>query len=156
MANNKRTYSDPSYGGHKVITFGGISGATQTLATNGVYACHQFMFPARLLSANLRFGGDGIASGITDMTSMSEFQLFKSTDSGSNLEAVLGTFDPGLATGTHLMEDAALSVMICDNLTETDFDTGDFLIYTVEGDWDDPINMSIEAEVFEKFSNDDN
>ena len=151
MSIGGRSYSDPSYGGHRVITFGGLSGATQTLATNGVYACHQFMFPARLLSANLRFGGCAVDSGITDMTSMSEFQLFRSTDSGSGLETVLGTYDPGLATGTHLQSDAALTVMICDNLTETNFDAGDFLIFTVEGDWDDPINMSIEAEVIEKF-----
>lgn len=152
---DKRTYSDPSYGGHRIITFGGISGATQTLATNGVYACHQFMFPARVLGATLKHGGNGIDSGMTG-GSCTEFQVLKSTDSGTGVEAdPICTFDPLMDTGTHLMEDAALSLE-AGTVTETNFDAGDFVILSVKGDWDDPMNFSLELEVIEKFQNADN
>lgn len=157
MSQGGRTYSDQSYGGHKIITIGGLAGATQTLATNGVYASHQFMFPCKLIQARLRFGGNAIVNGPTDLTQSTEFQLFKSTDSGTGLEAVLGTADGLGATGTWVFTDPGLNGANFDlSSTPTSFGTGDMVIFTAEGAWDDPINLTVELEVFEAFSNDDN
>ena len=156
MSQGGRSYSDQSYGAHKTITFGQFAGATTTLATNGVYASHQFMYPCRLVDAKIKFGGNGITSGWTDLTQNTEFQLFRSTDSGTGLEAVLGTADGLGATGTWLTEDAGLNYVIFDNLTATNFNAGDMLLFTAEGAWDDPINLAVEIEVFEKFDNSDN
>lgn len=150
MSKGGRSYSDQSFGGNKIITIGGLSGATQTLATNGVYASHQFMFPARLISAKLRFGGNGIVNGPTDLTQNTEFQLFKSTDSGTGLEAVLGTADGLGATGTWVFTDPGLNGAAFD-LTATNFSVGDMVIFTAEGAWDDPVNFTVELEVFENF-----
>lgn len=150
MSNGGRTYSDQSYGAHKTIIMGGLSGATQTLATNGVYASHQFMYPAKLLSARLRFGGNAIVNGPTDLTQNTEFQLFKSTDSGTGLEAVLGTADGLGATGTWVFTDPGLNGADF-SLTATSFGVGDMVIFTAEGAWDDPLNLTVEMEVIENF-----
>ena len=113
------------------------------------------MFPARVLGATLKDGGNGIDSGMTG-GSCTEFQVLRSTDSGTGVEdAAICTFDPLMDTGTHLMEDAALSLE-AGTVTETNFDAGDFVILSVKGDWDDPMNFSLELEVIEKFSNTDN
>ena len=156
MSIGGRSYSDQSYGAHKTITFGQFAGATTTLATNGIYASYQFTYPARLLEAKIKFGGNGITSGFTDLTQNTEFQLFRSTDSGTGLEAVLGTADALGATGTWLTEDPGLNSVTFDNLTATNFNTGDMLLFTAEGAWDDPINLAIEAEVIELFVVGDN
>ena len=150
MSNGGRTYSDQSYGAHKTIVIGGLSGATQTLATNGVYASHQFMYPAKLLAARLRFGGNGVVNGPTDLTQNTEFQLFKSTDSGTGLEAVLGTADGLGATGTWVFTDPGLNGADF-SLTQTSFGVGDMVIFTAEGAWDDPLNLTVELEVIENF-----
>lgn len=152
MSQGGRSYSDQSYGAHKIITVGGLAGATQTLATNGVYASHQFMFPAKLIGAKLRFLGNGIVAGPTDLTQNTEFQLFKSTDSGTGLEAVLGTADGLGATGTWLTSDPGLSATdFALSTTPTSFAVGDMILFTAEGAWDDPINLTVELEVFETF-----
>src|SRR3990167_5839879 len=152
MSQGGRSYSDQSYGAHKIITIGGISGATQTLATNGVYASHQFMFPAKLIGARLRFGGNTIVNGPTDLTRSTEFNLFKSTDSGTGLEAVLGTADALGATGTWVFTDPGLNgVDFSLSATPTSFGVGDMVIFTAEGAWDDPLNLTVELEVFETF-----
>lgn len=156
MSIGGRTYSDQSYGAHKTITFGQLAGATQTLATNGVYASYQFTYPARILEAKVKVGGNGITSGFVDLTQNTEFQLFRSTDSGTGLEAVLGTADGLGATGTWLTEDAGLNSFAFDNLTATNFNVGDMVLFTAEGAWDDPINLAVEIEVIEKFDNTDN
>ena len=157
MSQGGRSYSDQSYGAHKTILIGGLSGATQTLATNGVYASHQFMYPAKLVAARLRFGGNGIVNGPTDLTQNTEFQLFKSTDSGTGLEAVLGTADGLGATGTWVFTDPGLNGAAFDlSSTPTSFTTGDMVIFTAEGAWDDPVNFSVELEVFETFEVGDN
>lgn len=154
MSKGGRSYSDQSFGGNKIITIGGLSGATQTLATNGVYASHQFMFPARLVSAKLRFGGNGIVNGPTDLTQNTEFQLFRSTDSGTGLEAVIGTADALGATGTWVFTDPGLNGVAFDitsTLSSVTFNVGDMCIFTAEGAWDDPVNFTVELEVFENF-----
>ena len=154
MSQGGRTYSDQSYGGHKTITIGGLSGATQTLASNGVYASHQFMYPAKLVAARLKFMGNGITSGFTDLTQNTEFQLFRSTDSGTGLETVIGTADALGATGTWLPESLDLNGVDF-TVTATNFDVGDYLYFTAEGAWDDPINLFVDLEVFETFNNSD-
>lgn len=157
MSIGGRSYSDQSYGAHKTITLGGLAGATQTLATNGVYASHQFMYPAKLIAAKLRFMGNGITSGFTDLTQNTEFQLFKSTDSGTGLEAVLGTADGLGATGTWLPEDPGLAAVDFSlSTTPTSFTVGDMILFTAEGAWDDPIALYVELEVFETFEVGDN
>ena len=155
MSMGGRSYSDQSYGAHKTITIGGLSGATQTLATNGVYASHQFMYPARLIAAKLRFGGNAIVNGPTDLTQNTEFQLFKSTDSGTGLEAVLGTADALGATGTWVFTDPGLNGVDF-TLTAANFAVGDMVIFTAEGAWDDPLNLTVELEVFEVYEVGDN
>lgn len=158
MSKGGRSYSDQSYGGNKVITIGGLAGATQTLATNGVYASHQFMFPAKLVAAKLRFGGNGIVNGPTDLTQNTEFQLFRSTDSGTGLEAVIGTADGLGATGTWVFTDPGLNGAAFDiaaaAAASVTFNTGDMIIFTAEGAWDDPVNFSVELVVFENFDTD--
>lgn len=157
MSLGGRSYSDQSYGGNRVIVVGGLSGATQTLATNGVFGSHQFMFPAKLVAATLRFNGNGIVTGPTDLTQNTEFQLFKSTDSGTGLEAVLGTADGLGATGTWVATDPGLNgVAFSLSSTPTAFDTGDMIIFTAEGAWDDPLNLTVELEVIDTFTTGDN
>lgn len=151
---SRRSYSDPTYGGRQFITIGGLAGATQTLATNGVYASHNFTFPCRVIGAKMRFMGNGITSGFTDLTQNTEFQLFRSTDSGTGLETVMGTADGLGATGTWLPEDAGLN-QVDFTLTETDFNDGDSIIFTAEGAWDDPINLLVDIMYVEKFDNAD-
>jgi hypothetical protein len=163
---DKRTYSDPSYGGHQTITFGGPSGATQTLGSNGVYACHQFMYPARVIGGRVRVGGIGDEgavlwrTGIEDCTEIGIFggvELLKSTDSGTGLEStVVGTADFLGASGTWDMTDAGLSYINFENVTATDFNAGDFIIFTFQGGWEDPISLFVDVEVYEKFQNTDN
>lgn len=155
MSKGGRSYSDPSYGGHKLITIGNLTGATTTQGTNIVHASHQFMFPARLVQARLRFGGTTLASGVTDLTQATEFQLFKSTDSGTGLEAVLGTADALGATGTWLITDPGLNGVDFD-LTVTDFAVGDFVLFTAEYASDDPMQLDVELEIFENFVESDN
>ena len=156
MSIGGRSYSDQSYGAHKTITFGQFAGATTTLATNGVYASYQFTYPARLLSAKVKVGGNGITSGFVDLTQNTEFQLFRTTDSGTGLEAVIGTADGLGATGTWLTEDPGLNSFTFDNLTATSFNEGDMVLFTAEGAWDDPINLAVELEVIETFNVSDN
>ena len=152
MSQGGRTYSDQSFGGNKIITIGGLAGATQTLATNGVYASHQFMFPAKLVAARLRFGGNGVVNGVTDLTQNTEFNLFRSTDSGTGLEAVLGTADALGASGTWVFTDPGLNGVDFSPLTSTSFNVGDMVIFTAEGAWDDPLNLTVELEVYEQFN----
>ena len=157
MSIGGRSYSDQSYGGNRLIVIGGPAGATQTLGTNGVYASHQFMFPAKLISAKLRFGPAGLTMGITDLTQNTEFQLFKSTDSGTGLEAVLGTADGLGATGTWLATDPGLSAVDFSlSTTPTAFTVGDMIIFTAEGAWDEPVNFSVELEIIDTFEVGDN
>lgn len=155
-AQGGRSYSDQSYASRKTVVFGQFAGATQTLATNGVYASYQFTFPARLIDAKIKFGGNGITSGFVDLTQNTEFQLFRSTDSGTGLEAVLGTADALGASGTWLTEDPGLNSVAFDNLTATNFNTGDMVLFTAEGAWDDPINLAVEITVIENFVISDN
>lgn len=150
MSQGNRTYADQSYGAHRVITFGGLSGATMTNATNGVFSVHQMMFPCKVVAANIKVMGNGIAAGITDLTQVTELQLFRSTDTGTGLETVMGTADLLGATGTWL-QTAADAQSIAFTLTETSFNVGDVCILAVEGAWDDPINLQVELEVYESF-----
>lgn len=154
MSLGKRSYSDASYGGHSVITLNTWTGATTTTATNASIASHRFMFPARLVSARLKFGGTELSSGATDLTQATEWQLFKSTDSGTGLEAVLGTADALGATGTWLVDDPGLNQVDFD-LTATNFAEGDLVILASEYSLDDPLNITCELEIFEKFVEND-
>lgn len=153
MSMGGRSYSDQSYGAHKTITIGGLSAQTQTLATNGIYASHQFMYPARLLSARVRVLGNGAVAGsaFIDLTRSTEFQLFRSTDSGTGLEAVLGTADGLGATGSWDPTVADSNGFDFDNLTATNFNVGDYVYFTAEGEWDEAINLMVDMEVIEKF-----
>ena len=160
MADN-RSYSAPSYGGHSTITFGGPSGATQTLGTNGVYACHQFMFPARVLGGRVRVAGicpEGCTewrTGIEDCTEIATWggvELLKSTDSGTGLEDdPVGTADFLGDTGTWDMTSVDKGFVNFEDFNETDFNAGDFIIFTCEGGWEDPINLTVDIEIMEKF-----
>ncbi len=156
-----RSYSAPSYGGHSTITFGGPSGATQTLGSNGVYACHQFMFPAKVIGGRVRVSGicpEGCTewrTGIEDCTEIGIFggvELLRSTDSGTGLETtVVGTFDFLGETGTWDMTTVDAGFINMENVTETKFNTGDFAIFTFQGGWEDPINLTVDLEVVETF-----
>lgn len=150
---DRRTYSDPSYGSHKTLRLGGISAATQTCGTNACFDSHQFMFPARVVGAKIRWLGNTITSGAQDLTQVTEIQLLKSTDSGTGVTD-LGTADCLGATGTWLMEDVDSTVDF--TITETNFNEGDHLILAIEGAWDDPINPVVQVEYYEKFSATDN
>ena len=124
-----------------------------TLATNGIYASHQFMYPARLVAARVRVMGNGQPAGsaFIDLTQNTEFQLFRSTDSGTGLETVLGTADGLGATGSWDPSVADSNGFDFDNLTATNFNVGDYIYFTAEGAWDEPINLNVDLEVFEKF-----
>jgi hypothetical protein len=148
MSLGGRTYADQSYGAHNVIRLGGLSAATQTAAANIPFSVHQFMFPARAVGAKIRWMGNGITSGIEDLTQCTTITLQKSTDSGTGLSS-LGTADCLGATGTWLMENADGDVDF--TFTATDFNEGDMLILTVEGAWDDPIHPVVDVEIYEKF-----
>ena len=165
MSDNSRTYSSPSYGGHSIITFGGPSGAAQTCATNGVYACHQFMFPAKVLSGCIKFGAisDGTTwrTGIEDCTEIGIWggvELLRSTDSGTGKEiTVIGTADFLGDTGTWLSQgDAGLSQIPFEDFNETSFDAGDFILFTCQMGVDPAINLKVDIEVVENFVNSDN
>ncbi len=156
MSIGGRSYSDQSYGAHKFITMGYLAPATQTLATNGVFCSHQFMFPARLLAAQVRPTGNLVMTGVEDLTQNTEFQLFRSTDSGTGLEAVLGTADGLGATGTWTQTDPGLSSFPFDNLTATNFNVGDYVLFTAEGAWDDALGFYVDLEVIELFQVGDN
>ena len=155
-----RSYSDPTYPSPRTITFGGPHATNGTLGTQGCYAAYQFMFPCTVQDAKLRYHGNQIGlntfGGIEDMSLFTEMTLCKSTDTGTNLEVAMGTFDYGSVTGTHPQDDPGQNYTDFDMVTETSFDTGDFIIFTCEGEWDESVHFTIELSVVENFSATDN
>ena len=135
-----RTYSDQTYGGHVDLPMGNKGSIDGTYQSATDVVRNTFMFPAKVIDANL-----SILTGGTDLGADVFFYLGKSA-AGTGAVTVIGTFDPLQGTGTH----ADASVLDA-TVTETSFSAGDDLVFQAVGTIGHAMIVNPHVEIVEVF-----
>ncbi len=121
-----RSYSDPSYGAHKTITFAGnVADGTGAAATN--ILGFTFLTPTRVLGGNITLG----SAVEEDLSTSTNWLLAKSTDSGTGVTQ----FATNTAIHEHLVTTTWLAgeVLAFEDFTATNFSAGDSVWLQMEG-----------------------
>src|SRR3990167_1991439 len=143
MTVQTRSYSDPTYGGHKTVSFGSqgasIDGTNQSAV---ILFRHTFMYPCSVIDWNQTFGGVG-ATDLTDVT----FWIGKSA--GGTGDGTTAPFGTGIENGT-TSTNAAYDVVDA-SCTETAFSAGDDVVFCAIGTIGQASTLTLNLEVVETF-----
>jgi len=119
-----RSYSEASYGGRQIIQLATDVGLTTNAALTTL-ASHKFLYPCKVVDANMVFIGTGEGAFGT----CTVWTLAKSTDLGTG-STVFATIDAAEASDTTTFaKNETLDVTV----TETTFSAGDSVLFQIEG-----------------------
>ena len=142
-----RSYSEASYGGHQVVSMAKDIGLT-TSASLATVDSHTFMYPCKVLSANITFL-DAVAGDISTST---VWALAKSTDNatGSVVFSTMGVADD-LATATYAAGEV-LALTLDGTAANQTFSSGDQVLFQIEGTVDVIVNdVRVDLEIQEVY-----